>query len=69
LSRALAATSATIGGQPATVLFSGLTPGFVGMAQVNLQVPYLAAGAYPVVLTMGNSTSKQAIISVSAPSQ
>lgn len=69
LSRALASTSATIGGQPATVLFSGLTPGFVGLAQANLQVPGLSAGDYPVVLTMGNISSRQAIISVSAPSQ
>lgn len=29
----------TIGGIPATVSFSGLAPGFVGLYQVNLQVP------------------------------
>jgi uncharacterized protein (TIGR03437 family) len=29
----------TIGGQPATVQFAGLTPNFVGLYQVNVQIP------------------------------
>jgi uncharacterized protein (TIGR03437 family) len=64
LSRTLAATSATIGGQPAAVVFSGLAPGFVGLAQANVQVPDLPPGDYPLVLQVGDATSNAATISV-----
>jgi uncharacterized protein (TIGR03437 family) len=39
LLRALALSDATIGGAPAPVLFLGLTPSFIGLAQANLQIP------------------------------
>lgn len=35
----VAAPIVTIGGQPATVLFSGLAPGFAGLYQVDIQLP------------------------------
>jgi uncharacterized protein (TIGR03437 family) len=35
--------TATLNGIPATVAFSGLTPGFIGLYQVNVQVPANAA--------------------------
>jgi uncharacterized protein (TIGR03437 family) len=35
--------TATLNGIPATVAFSGLTPGFIGLYQVNVQVPPNAA--------------------------
>jgi len=54
LSMTLAPVAVTIGGVPATVLFSGLTPGFVGLYQVNLIVPSgIAPGsALPVTLSV-----------------
>jgi uncharacterized protein (TIGR03437 family) len=60
----LAPTSATVGGEPAGILFSGLAPGFVGLAQVNLIVPDLPAGDYPVIVTIGDAPSNPGIVSV-----
>jgi len=44
--------TATVGGLPATVQFAGLAPGFVGLYQVNVQIPagVPAAAAVPLVL-------------------
>jgi uncharacterized protein (TIGR03437 family) len=36
---AVAPVTVTIGGIPATVLFAGLTPGYVGLYQVNVTMP------------------------------
>ena len=63
----LALTHASIGGVPAAVQFSGLAPRYVGLAQANIQVPDLPDGEYPVVLTIGDSISNAAIISVARP--
>ncbi len=56
--------TATIGGAPATVVFAGLTPGTVGMGQVNLVVPSLAPGDYPVVIAVGGVASNAPRITV-----
>lgn len=49
----------TIGGQPATVSFSGLAPGVVGLYQVNVTVPTnIGTGLQPVVITQNNVASK-----------
>ena len=44
LSRPRATVAVTIGSQPAEIAFAGLTPSFVGLTQVNLRIPNLAAG-------------------------
>ena len=65
----LSLTSATpavnIGGVAATVGFSGLAPGFVGLYQVNAQVPTsISAGTVTVVLSIGNVSSNSVTIVV-----
>lgn len=55
----------TIGGQPATVLFSGLTPGLIALFQLDITVPSgLAAGSYPMIVTIGGQVSNSATVSV-----
>ena len=58
LSHTLSAPTVTIGGVPATVEFSGLAPGFVGVDQVNVQVPATApSGAQvPVIIRTANGS-------------
>jgi uncharacterized protein (TIGR03437 family) len=43
LAHALRDARVTVGGVPATVYFAGLTPGFVGLGQINFEVPRFAA--------------------------
>jgi uncharacterized protein (TIGR03437 family) len=52
LLRALANPAATVGGRPARVLFVGLTPGFVGLAQANIEIPADAPTGPTVELTL-----------------
>ena len=48
----------TIGGQPATVQFSGLAPTFVGLYQVNVLVPAnISPGEAQVILSIGGVTA------------
>jgi len=56
----------TIGGQPATVAYSGLTAGFPGLYQVNVVVPGgIATGdAVPVVMTVAGQTSATVTMAV-----
>ncbi len=46
--------------------FSGLAPGFVGLYQVNAQVPENAAtgDAVPLILTIGGATSNTVTVAV-----
>jgi len=47
--------SLTMAGIPANILFAGEAPGFVGLLQINAQVPsgFVPTGDLPVVLTVG----------------
>lgn len=65
LSNATATATAAIGPASATVQFLGLTPGFAGLAQANIQVPSLPSGDYPLTLTIGGYVSASAVVSVS----
>ena len=67
LSMTLATTTATVGGTNAEVLFSGLAPGFVGLLQANVRIPNVAAGAQPLVVTIGGAPSNSALITVATP--
>ena len=51
-----------IGNTLATVEFSGLVGGFVGLAQAKLVVPDLDAGDHPVVLRVGGVESNAGLI-------
>ncbi len=58
LSRTVMTPTVTVGGASAEVLYSGLTPGFAGLYQVNVRVPQSApAGNVDVVIQMGGQSS------------
>jgi uncharacterized protein (TIGR03437 family) len=55
----------SIGGQPATVKFSGLAPTFSGLYQVNVIVPDgISVGTVPISLTINGATTKASTLSV-----
>jgi len=58
-----AAVTATIGGVPVPVLFSGLTPSLVALYQVNVQVPagVPTGSAVPLVLTVTDPVTGQSV--------
>jgi uncharacterized protein (TIGR03437 family) len=66
LASTLAQPTVMIGDAQANVTFSGLSPGFVGLYQVNLQIPPNAPSgdAVPVVLTISGVTSNTATIAI-----
>ncbi len=56
--------TASIAGQPASVLFAGLAPGFAGLYQVNVVVPQIAPGDYPLQISVGSAASNTATVNV-----
>ena len=57
--------SVTVGGVNANVVYMGLTPGGIGLYQVNFNVPQLAKGLYPVQITIAGQASNMAFMNVS----
>jgi uncharacterized protein (TIGR03437 family) len=64
LSLVTALVTATVGVQPVPVVFAGLAPGYAGLYQVNLMVPQLATGNYPVQISVGGVASNIGTISI-----
>ncbi len=66
LSRMVLTPQVTIGGQQAAVLFAGLAPGFVGLYQINVQVPasVTPGTAVQVVVTISGSISNTVTMAV-----
>ena len=61
--------TAAVGGVLADVLFLGLTPGNVGLAQANIRVPLVATGDHPLTIQLGGRTSRPVQISVRGSAQ
>jgi uncharacterized protein (TIGR03437 family) len=66
LSRTASSPTVTLGGISAPVTYSGLAPYFVGLYQVNVQIPQNApvGDAVPVVLTFGGMTANMVTIAL-----
>ena len=64
--RALPAVTATVGGEPAEVLFAGAQLEFIGVDQINLHLPRILAGRgeVDIVVTVDGETTNTVRISV-----
>ena len=64
-STTLVAPSVAIGGKAASVIFSGLTPGVVGLYQINAIVASdTPAGDQPIVVSIAGVDSKASVLPV-----
>jgi uncharacterized protein (TIGR03437 family) len=64
LSNITGSSAVTVGSIPATVDYIGLTPGSIGLYQVNFVVPSIAKGTYPVQITIAGQVSNKPVITV-----
>jgi uncharacterized protein (TIGR03437 family) len=65
LSTATSSWGATFGSVTAKVYFAGLTPGFIGLLQMNVEVPStLNTADYLLTLTLNGQKSNAATVSV-----
>ncbi len=58
-------TTITVNGVAASVSSAGMTPGFVGVVQVQFVVPNLAPGSYPIQVGIGSALSNQPPLRIS----
>ena len=59
----------TVAGEPATIVFDGIVPGFIGVTQVNFKIPSdVATGVQPLVVTVGGVSSAPVNLTVTAAS-
>lgn len=66
LSTTTTVPSITIGGVPANVEFAGLSPGFIGLYQVNVKLPagVPTGDSVPLVLTLGGKTAPTVYVAI-----
>ena len=66
LARVLTPVTVTIGGQAAAVQYAGLTPGYVGLYQVNVQIPggVTPGSSVPLVLSQNGVPSNAVTLAV-----
>jgi uncharacterized protein (TIGR03437 family) len=57
-------SSVTVDGKAATVNYIGLTPGSIGLYQVNFVLPTLATGDRALVITVAGQTSNNPLVAV-----
>jgi uncharacterized protein (TIGR03437 family) len=59
----------TIGGVAGTVQFAGLTPGAIGLYQINVQLPgnVPTGDSVPVSVSIGGASSDTVTIAIAAP--
>jgi uncharacterized protein (TIGR03437 family) len=67
LARATLPFELRIGEAIANVIFVGLTPGFIGLGQVNFEVPELSPGDYPITLRIAGILSNAPLFAVGQP--
>ena len=68
--QAISATStisAAIGSTLVEIPFAGLAPLYPGVAQMNLKIPAVASGVYPLVIYVGEAASHAAQLVISGP--
>jgi len=58
LRKTLVQPSVSVAGQPATVLFSGLTPGLVGVYQINASLPAGAPSHFEIIIEAASRLSQ-----------
>jgi uncharacterized protein (TIGR03437 family) len=49
------------------VFFLGLTPGYIGLAQANFELPNLPPGDYPLTIVIGEEASNGPTLTIGAP--